>query len=1407
MAEAEVTETADVAEAPEAPASRKRLTGWRKWVLAGLLAIVAIIGAAIITLNTPIGQRFIANEIAKVAPASGLKIEIGRIEGDIYGKAKLHDVVLSDPKGPFMRIPLVELDWRPLSWITRGLDVRELITHRGTLLRVPELNPGDPDAPILPNFDIRIDRFEIDDLTIAPGLVGDESHKVNLLAKVDIRQGRAYVKADGRLGARDRLALLLDAEPDGDRFDVDLDYDAPEGGVIAGLLGAEAGYRARIEGDGTWSAWKGGLLVTRNGERFAAFRLTNKAGRYGILGQAYPTGAIQGLPAQLLGAKVSLAASGTLVESVLDGRFDMRAAGFDANGEGAVDLAGNAFDGFEFYARLRDPNALSPDIALNGANITATLDGDFRDLTIDHRIEVRELVSGETRVADIRQAGTATYDGNGFVLPLAAQVGRITTGSDWLDPRLVDGRIEGELKSTGSRLFSDRLQVNFPGADATLALRGDLSAGSYELTGPVRVANLKFDNVGNVGANARINFRLDEAGWTLRADTDGRVSNVSNATLANLAGPQIAFRGQVGIGSAAPLTFRNFNVRAQKLTLTLDGRIVDGTTTVAGRGRHVDYGPFTVEARVAANGPEAVLVFANPLPSAGLTNVRVAISPTQDGFRIETEGGSLLGPFSGTLGLVAPANGPTRIAVEELKVWKTDVTGNLVLVDGGVRGSLALAGGGLDGTIRLLPRGGGQGFDASISANGARFAGPTPLSIARGNVEARGTFADGNSTISAEVVAQGITYGSLFVGRLAADADLTNGAGKVLASVSGRRGSQFNINLDADVAPRRIALAAKGSFAGQPITMPRRAVLTALDGGGWQLAPTQINYSEGRAIARGTFGTPEGTSFKFHLVDMPLSLVDVAIADMGLGGKASGVIDMTVDGGVPVGTAKLKVDGLTRSGLVLTSKPIDLAMALDLGRSNLRMRAAIDEDGQRRGRLQVQITGMPASGAFYDRMAAGRLFAQARYDGPAAALWRLAAIDVFDLTGPVKITADATGSIANPRIRGAVASDDLRLQSGLSGTDIRNATVRGRFNGARLTITRMSGKTPNGGTVSGSGIVDMTGVGEQVGDSNIYRGPRLDLRLAAKNAALLDANGLSATVSGPLRIVSSGVGGTIAGRLSVNRASWGLSNAEEAERIPQIATREINTPADVRPSQAASIPWRYLIDAKATSRIDVDGMGLDSEWGADILLRGTTDEPRIGGEARVVRGSYSFAGTRFELTRGRIDFDENTPIDPRLDIRAETDTTGLTVEVRVGGSATQPEISFTSVPSLPEDEILARLLFGGSITELSATDALQLGAAVASLRGGGGMDPINKLRTAIGLDRLRIVGADPALDRGTGVALGKNFGRRFYVEIITDGRGYSATELEFRVTSWLSLLASISTIGRESVVAEVSKDY
>ena len=194
---------------------------------------------------------------------------------------------------------------------------------------------------------------------------------------------------------------------------------------------------------------------------------------------------------------------------------------------------------------------------------------------------------------------------------------------------------------------------------------------------------------------------------------------------------------------------------------------------------------------------------------------------------------------------------------------------------------------------------------------------------------------------------------------------------------------------------------------------------------------------------------------------------------------------------------------------------------------------------------------------------------------------------------------------------------------------------------------------------------------------------REDVLLNRAAARLVDARGLSATVTGPLRIVSSGVGGTIAGRLEVDNASWQLGTADEEIALPDITTREINLPSELERSTTRTSPWRYLIDARARNRIDVDGLGLDSEWRGNLAIRGTTADPRIGGEVNVIRGSYSFAGTRFDMTRGRITFDEAVPIDPRLDILAETRRNGINVNVAVRGNALSPEIVFTSDPALP----------------------------------------------------------------------------------------------------------------------------
>ncbi|HUG45129.1 MAG TPA: translocation/assembly module TamB domain-containing protein, partial [Sphingomicrobium sp.] len=489
------------------------------------------------------------------------------------------------------------------------------------------------------------------------------------------------------------------------------------------------------------------------------------------------------------------------------------------------------------------------------------------------------------------------------------------------------------------------------------------------------------------------------------------------------------------------------------------------------------------------------------------------------------------------------------------------------------------------------------------------------------------------------------------------------------------------------------------------------------------------------------------------------------------------------------------VKGLSRSGLVLTSEPIDLGLAAVISGNKAGLRAVAVSNGKTIGRAQARFAPV-GSGPIMTSLQNAPLFAQLRYQGPADTLWRLSGIEIFDLTGPAAIAADIRGTLSNPRVTGSLRTQRARLESPVTGTVIENLVSQGRFEGPRLVFSRLSGQAPGGGGIEGSGSVTF-----------LEGRTLLDLAFTANQARLLNRDDIAATVTGPLKIVSRNGGGTISGELRLDSGRFTLGQASSAASVPKVEVKHTGTDeADIIDVRQLS-PWKLDIDI-AGGNLEVRGLGIRSTWTTDIQVGGTADSPAFTGRADLVRGNYEFAGRTFRLERGGIQFRGQSPPNPLLDIRAEAQVQGLDATVLVQGTGLNPEISFASVPQLPQDELLSRILFGTSITNLSAPEALQLASAVAALNSGtGSLDPINAVRRAVGLDRLRILPADIATGRGTAVAGGKYLGRKLYVEVITDGQQYSATRVEYEVTRWLSLLSTVSTIGRASANVRVSKDY
>ena len=1390
-----------MAESTESSASRSRRWRWplRGLLALALLALVGLVGAAI-WLDSDAGHRFIIGQVEGLEPETGLRIRVGEIDGSIYSEANVKGLSLSDPKGTFFTAETVAVDWNPLAWIFNELNISEAVIKKGRLDRLPELIDTGKDQPLLPGFDIYIGAFRADNLALGKAITGSEQ-LANLSGSADIRSGRAMVHLDATTtDSGDKLFLALNAEPERQKLDIDAEIIAPAGGVLAGALGLERDLAVTVKGDGSWQKWNGELNARSNGEALAQITLEATDGLFAydgtLTGSVMPEGMVQRL------ASPNLLVKGTarLEDRLASVDLEARSKALVLTAQGGIDFGRNSLDAMRVETRLIEPSALASNMKAQDFELKALLNGKFSELRYQYLLTAPQLAFGKTLLTNVRGEGEGRRDAGGWDIPLELSVGTLIGNGD-LAKRLLSGfDATALLRFEQDRLFTERARVATDAASGTLDFELRPSTGNYAVNIAATAPAFAMPGVGIADIIADLDLGPAASGIALDGQINARLRRFDIGFLRELAGGLPQLQTGLTLGPDGFLRFTNLSVKAPELAFRGSGKQTGAATfTFQGSGRQDSYGRFDLRLDGPLDRPRIALLLDSPLPAAGLSAVRLNLDPVKAGFAYTAVGGSTLGPFSSEGTIVTATGQDTAVRVDRLLVSDTLATGTIRATANGLAGTLAVSGGGVNGDVLFRPGNGQQLIRANLAAENARFDGNPPIFIRTAKLDADIVLIDGRSNIDATLRAQGISRGELIIGRIAGNAKLTDGRGTATFAVAGTRGSTFEFQAKADITPDLYRITGAGEFEGRSLRLTRALELRRVSDG-WTASQTTISYGSGSVRLSGRWGS--GTSrLDLAMAKMPLSLVDIAYPDLGLGGTVNGTVKLTQSGSqVPVGDAKLTVKGLTRSGLILTSAPVDLGLNIAISQRNAAARGIIKSPGGKTiGRFQGRVTGL-GGGRWQDELMRRPLFAQARFNGGAESLWRLTGVETFDLTGPVAASADVTGSLADPEIKGQVRTSSARLESPLTGTVVSNITTVGQFDGSRLVLPNLTGTTAGGGTVSGSGSFNFAvAPGEGIG---------IVMDVDVQQAALIARDDFAATVTGPIKIRSSADGGLISGNVILNRSFFRFGQASATASLPDIKTREINRRADERPVRIRDRPWRFDLTADAPNRLRVEGMGLDSEWSANLKITGPVDNFAMVGTANLLRGNYTFAGRRFRLERGRIRFVGNQPVNPILDIEAEANLTGLNATINVTGTGNQPEIAFTSIPALPQDELLSRVLFGASIANLSAPEAVQLAAAVASLNSsGGGIDPINQLRKAVGLDRLRILPSDTDAGSGTSIAAGKYLTRRIYVELITDGKGYSATQLEFQITRWLSILSTISTLGRQSANVRVSKDY
>ncbi len=537
----------------------------------------------------------------------------------------------------------------------------------------------------------------------------------------------------------------------------------------------------------------------------------------------------------------------------------------------------------------------------------------------------------------------------------------------------------------------------------------------------------------------------------------------------------------------------------------------------------------------------------------------------------------------------------------------------------------------------------------------------------------------------------------------------------------------------------------------------RRLTLSRLQAG-WKgetlslLSPAQLAFADGLTVDRLRLGLHGGVleiagrasptlDLTASLRNLPADLANAAAPGLGATGTLSADARLTGTAARPSGNIKL-----TGSGLRLTQGPaaslpaatVTASLALSGGSGQLDARANL-------GSSQLTVAGTVP----LDPAGAANLRARGNVD--LTLLDPLLTVNGRRARGQLALDAGITGRLSAPAVTGTARLSNGEVQDLAQGVRIHDINALLRATGDTIRLEQFTSRAGAGSITAGGSI-------------SLAAPMPVDLRITARNASPLASEQLTVVLDADLTLRGALAGAlAVAGRVNIQRA-----DIRVPERLPtSVAVLNVRRPGEKPPPPPAPGPDIGLdLDIQAPSRIFIRGRGIDAEMAGSLHIRGTAAAPRPEGSLTLRRGQISVVGTTLTFTSGTVGLDGSGRIDPTLNFKATSTSGGVVATLTVTGTASAPKLGLSSVPDLPQDEVLAHLLFGTSIAKLSPLQIAQIAAGLAELAGGsgGGFQPLESIRKGLGLDRLSVGagqnGSTGALEAGRYIAPGVYLGAR-----------------------------------------------
>ncbi|MGY6661281.1 MAG: translocation/assembly module TamB domain-containing protein [Glycocaulis sp.] len=1353
----------------------------------GILTLLTVVtaGIAVVTLTGQTGRDLVVRLADGRQVAGYGRLSISGLEGNLFDRLTARRITLSDEEGVWLELEEAVFEWTPASLLANTLDIAELSVQRANILRLPARGEQAPGGGGLPDLAVNLARFEINALSLAEGVAGDAA-VISVLGRARGQgvQWNAQLDADRIDAPGDRVSLSL--VTDGD-ISLRADIDAAPGGPLAALLQApEQGATARLSAEGTPQAGGGDLVFFIGDARAGASTLSWSGAMLSAQGQLNARAWENFEPIDtLIGGALEFALQLPLGEAGVTAP-QLDAVSGEVRAPRLSLTAARRADGIAVQVREAAGlvNALLPEtmqfasLAADGILIPAS---EGSPLVFEGRIGAE-----------------------GITLPIG-NIAR-ATGPVRVEGPLDMIRVDASLQTRSSALEPDILQTL---AGAEPSLEAGLVWDSEQRELEIVSARLEGASALVLTASGRVDTARERIALSLRYDglaierlteqLSGRASGTADLALGFDGTGQFSASGraqslgrELGTRIGGEARFSARGERRADGAIALEALDVEAPNLVAEAQGSTDEQGWDIAGQAAWSGgaPLAAMVL------EGTASLAFEARDRNDTLRIRAD---MTAPRAGA-GPVVVENARLRLEGEGPPdafdgAWRLTGATGTGPVDIGGRASREGERADLSG---IEGRFGGFNFTGGLQAEGSRVGGALRAMPVNGFGSAAIAFRLADGHLSARIRAEDMVGENLtYLDRLEFDAEGPVDDIGFTLEAEGAYGARALVSVNGRVASGEDGTALGFSLIGRYGGV-RIATREAAD---FRFGPDGTRARLSLGLNRGTLDARVDTSndnieVALEAANIPAALASYPSGREPVGGTVSGNLALTQADGAWTGTMRLEAEGISPpesqrpDGADITLNGT-LTMILNEAGAQLEARA---RGSDLQATASIQLLSGPVTSP--DRLTAPEtgLAGAARVTGEIGTLAAFRLAEGQSLSGTARLEAVLGGSVGAPDLDGTLVLEDGRFDDPAIGISVQNLRLDARFAEDGLEIDSLRAQSAEGGELTGNGSFSLAGA-------------RLQGEAALRFTDFLIIERPDLTVVGGGN-VDIGVGDNrieISGETRIARAEVRPPEASRPS-IPLVEVVHVNAAgarddfADLRRGPDIVLDYRV----RAPGRIFVRGPQFDSEWSMDVTARGPTNAISLRGRATLLRGRADLLGRPFEMRSGSVVF-AGDPMNAAINLVAARQARDITAEIRVGGVVSAPEITLASTPSLPQDEIAARLLFDQGAGQLSGVQAAQLAGAVASMSSGGGFDPFGALRSGLGLDQLSVSSSRTG---ETVVAGGRYLTEDVYLEVETGGGSASATtRIEWALTQNLTLLSRIAPDGDTGVALTWRREY